>query len=79
MEMQIQMDLYDVLQEEQDIDIIREKITKLRPGQSINTDTCIVEMTHMFFVAKSNAYEKAFLYPNELIDYVSKIAKNGWC
>lgn len=65
-----QIDIFTVLREINDIELIEKKINGLMPGSKISTVTCEVESENKFIVVRSCDFEELFTNKEQAINYI---------
>ena len=65
-----QIDIFTVLREINDIELIEKKINGLMPGSKISTATCEVESENKFIVVRSCDFEELFTSTESALKYI---------
>lgn len=65
-----QIDIFTVLREINDIELIEKNILNLMPGKKITTTTCEVELADKFIVVRSCDFEEIFTRKEVALKYI---------
>lgn len=73
-----QIDIFEVFEEQDDIEIIRKELTKLVPGQNIRTNLVEVRMLDKFIeVECTNLCHELFHKKDDVLKFVISIFEEG--
>lgn len=72
-----QIDIFTVLKEIQDIELIEKNIFKLMPGNKITTATCEVARENKFIVVRSVEFEEVFSNEETMLTYIKSFFECG--
>ncbi|MEK4091706.1 hypothetical protein [Viridibacillus sp. FSL H8-0110] len=72
-----QMNVFQVLQEINDIDIIKRNILSLKIGESVITHSAEVHKSNRFFEVKTESYDEPFITSDEALIFIERLFNEG--